>query len=56
MENRDRMRDQGGRQPGTGTEGDENGTDPRRTREQEEKDEAGRKNNPQRPGQAPRTA
>lgn len=60
MENRDRTRDQGGRQPGTGTDdegNDRSGTDPRRTREQEQDDDTGvRSPDRNRPDQSPRTA
>jgi hypothetical protein len=60
MENRDRTRDQGGRQPGTGSgeEGGDRSSDPRRTREQEQNDNNDGRRNPNqpRPDQTPRTA
>ena len=61
MENRDRTRNQGGRQPGTGTDDegtDRSPSDPRRTREQEQNDYDNGRSSPNRPrpDQSPRTA
>jgi hypothetical protein len=61
MNNEDRTRDQGDREPGTGSDQDGDvRPDPRRTREQDEKP-ARERNSPrtpdtQRPDQSPRTA
>jgi hypothetical protein len=56
MENRDRTRDQGGRQPGSDNDGDNTPSDPRRTREQEHDDNNRGNPNKPRPDQSPRTA